>query len=303
MHLIILALLVLTVLVIDYIFHLYHKKKFQKYLPKNILNPLDETIELPTIEESKDINKTIYRTYYDLSFKSSFQKAIDATQKNMPYYEQVYYDDDDIEDFIRIHYSERILKAYLSINSDYGPARADFFRYLIIYKYGGIYLDIKSSIVKDIREEIEKYPNHLFTSKGRDKIIDYPNNFGILPVLRNNYNWSDFSGIKYGEYNNWHIIAPAGHPVLGKMIQQIVSNIELGLKEKDMYNHGEYSVLALTGPLLYTKIIEKYKDNNVMIKESSFDNKLRYRFFDHNNIGSKKHYSQNKNKQVLVWQV
>ena len=301
MYLILTLVVVIIFFILDYLFHLYHKEKFRNKFPKNILPPLNENIELPIINKNNEINKTIYRTYYDLDKISLFQKAIDTTQKNMTSYKQVYYDDNDIENFIAENYSERILRAYRAINPDYGPARADFFRYLVIYKYGGIYLDIKSAILANIEEEIINNSDKLLISKGRDSFLNYPNNFGFIPILNNSFDWSDFSGIKYGEYNNWHIIAPAGHPVLGKVIQQIVSNIEYGLDKMEEYKNGEYSVLALTGPLVYTKIIEKYKKDNVVIYPPRLNNKVTYSLENHKNKGSKKHYSQVENKQILRW--
>lgn len=303
MYLIIALAVVIIFLILDYLFHLYHKEKFRNKFPKNIIPPLDESIELPAMNKNNEINKTIYRTYYDLDKIGLFQKAIDTTQKNMPSYKQVYYDDNDIEKFITDHYSERILRAYQAINPDYGPAKADFFRYLVIYKYGGIYLDIKSVILANIEEEIINNKDKLLISKGRDGFLNYPNNFGFIPMLNNGFDWSDFSGIKYGEYNNWHIIAPAGHSVLGRVIQQIVSNIEYGLDKMEEYENGEYSVLALTGPLVYTKIIEKYKKDDVVIYPPRLNNKVKYRLENHKNKGSKQHYSQVKNKQILRWVV
>ena len=296
-----LFVVIMVIFILDYLFHLYHKEKFRNKFPKNIIPPMDESVELPSINKNNEINKTIYRTYYDLNKINLFQKAIDITQKNMPSYKQVYYDDDDIEKFITDNYSKRILDAYQAINPDYGPARADFFRYLVIYKYGGIYLDIKSVILANIEKEITNNSDKLLVSKGRDSFLNYPNNFGFIPIFNNKFDWSDFSGIKFGEYNNWHIIAPAGHPVLGKIIQQIVSNIEYGLNRMEEYENGEYSVLALTGPLLFTRIIEKYKKEDVIIFPPRLNNKIKYSLENHKNKGNKKHYSLVENKQILRW--
>lgn len=303
LSLILILIILLVLFTIDYLCHLYVKNNMRKSFPVDIVAPLDESVELPSIENNGEINKTIYRTYYDLDKISLFQKAINKTALNMPSYRQVYYDDNDIEKFIKENYSERILKAYLSINPDYGPARADFFRYLIIYKYGGIYLDIKSAVMENMEEEIKNHKDKLLVSKGREGNINYPNDFGLIPCFLNNYDWSDFSGIIYGEYNNWHIIAPAGHSVLGKVIQQIVSNIESGLKNVHNYENGEYSVLVLTGPIMYARVVEKYKDDNVLIYHPSLGGRVRYRLENHRNKGTKKHYSQEKNKQILRWNI
>ena len=48
------------------------------------------------------------------------------------------YTSEDREDFIRSVYGGKILNAYMSIDKRYGAARADFFRYLVVYELGGL---------------------------------------------------------------------------------------------------------------------------------------------------------------------
>ena len=81
-----LFVVIMVIFILDYLFHLYHKEKFRNKFPKNIIPPMDESVELPSINKNNEINKTIYRTYYDLNKINLFQKAIDITQKNMPSY-------------------------------------------------------------------------------------------------------------------------------------------------------------------------------------------------------------------------
>ena len=115
-----------------------------------------------------------------------------------------------------------------------------------------------------------------------------------MPCYLNSYDWSYFSGTKYGEYNNWHFLAPAGNEVLKKTIQQVVSNIDYC----QHYNNGEYSVLALTGPIMFSRIIEQYgNSDNCKIYEPSLNNHVRYKIVNHKT--SKNHYSKIKNKNIL----
>jgi inositol phosphorylceramide mannosyltransferase catalytic subunit len=285
-------------IILEIYFHNQFKEKLILDFPKDILVDIDESITLPEIKKINEIK--IYRTYYDLEIAKKFKNAWDITQKSNPHLEQIIYDDDMIEDFIIKNYSNRIYKAYQNINPKYGPAKADFFRYLIIYKYGGVYLDIKSYIKKNIDEEINE--NKLIVSKGQ--VGYYPFHFGMINQKTNKYNWEFFSGVKnFGEYNNWHIIAPAGNEVLGKVIKQIVSNIEYGIKNRDKYNNGEYSVLALTGPIMYSRVILKYGNkDNVKIYNSNLNNKVKYTInnIKHKNIGYKPHYSKIKEKNILI---
>jgi hypothetical protein len=62
------------------------------------------------------------------------------------------YFDAECEDFIAAHYGADVLDAYRRIDPRYGAARADFFRYLLMYQRGGVYLDLKSSLTRPLDE-------------------------------------------------------------------------------------------------------------------------------------------------------
>ncbi len=282
----------------------HYNKQFKKILeedfPKDILLELDNSVQLPNINKNNKIPKKIYRTFYDLDeAEKNYKKAFEITKSKNPELEQIVYDDVMVENFIKNNYSERIYNAYKSINPKYGPARADFFRYLIIYYYGGIYLDVKSALVKNIDQELKE--NKLLTSKGRHPEFNFfP--FGMTSQFFNKYNWSTFSGTKYGEFNNWHIIAPAGNEILGKTIQHIVTNIEYAKKHKNFYKQGEYSVLALTGPIIYSRVILKYANkDNIKFYENNLNGKVKYSAIsNHKNITKRKHYSKITDKKILI---
>lgn len=282
----------LTVFLIDSYINQGNIDNISKKFPKDILHPLDTKIELPEISSS-DINppKILHRTYIDSQKAQKYQKCLDKSLKTNPYLEHRFYSDQDIEEYIQLYYSERIYNAYKSLNPAYGPARSDFFRYLVLYREGGLYLDIKSCVISDISKLFES-TGKLIVSQGRNSKDIHP--FGMIPSSVNSYDWSLFSGIDCGEYNNWHIISSPGHPVLGKVIQQIVSNIEKG---KDSYKYGEYSVLVLTGPIMFTRVIEKYKKDDVIICPPNLGGKVKYSLVNHK---GGKHYSKLEDKNVII---
>ena len=106
------------------------------------------------------IPKIIHQTYHSLNFSPEIQESVDSLKSLNPEWEYRFYDDAAIEDFIGKNYYPEILGFYKKINPYYGAARADFFRYLLIYKVGGIYLDIKSSaslVLDEVVENKDKY--------------------------------------------------------------------------------------------------------------------------------------------------
>jgi len=63
-------------------------------------------------------------------------------------------------DLIKQHFDQRTLHAYNRLNL--GAAKGDFLRYVAMYVYGGIYLDLDSSINTHLSSFIDPTIAHLF---------------------------------------------------------------------------------------------------------------------------------------------
>ena len=94
--------------------------------------------------QSKIIPKILYRTSpFPLHEASSvIQGALNKILVENPAYVQVYFDDMDCEQFVADYFPE--YKWHYSVLVP-GAYKADFFRLLVIYKWGGIYHDIGHS--------------------------------------------------------------------------------------------------------------------------------------------------------------
>ena len=89
------------------------------------------------------IPKILYQTYK--SYKAIplvTRAAMRLERLRCPDYEYEFYDDERIEDFLKDEYGAETLSAYRRINV--GAAKADFFRYAVLYRRGGVYLDVDS---------------------------------------------------------------------------------------------------------------------------------------------------------------
>lgn len=201
-------------------------------------------ITLPTFEMGNHIPTLIHQTYPDKAgLTAELRENIQKISKMNRKWDYCIYFDSDIEHFILSYYSPQILKVYQSINPDYGAARADFFRYLLMYAKGGVYLDIKSSVTRPFDELIAL--DDRFILSHWEEISS-----GFHPELKSN------SG---SEYQQWHIITVKGHPFLRRVIERVIQNIQ-------QYNIfkigvGKIGVLRLTGPIPYTLAIEELKND------------------------------------------
>ena len=118
------------------------------------------------------------------------------------------------EQFVREHYPARILNAYSRLQI--GAAQADFWRVLVLQKYGGVYMDIDAHLVWPLEKILAPDQEELFLQ------------------------------IKTGEISNYFIASKPNNPYLGEIINQILYNIE---------NEVSQNVYDLTGPGVFNRVL------------------------------------------------
>ena len=67
-----------------------------------------------------------------------------------PEYERRFYDDTDIAAFLAQHFTPEVGAAFRTLKS--GAHKADLFRYCVLYIEGGVYMDIKTQLVRSLQD-------------------------------------------------------------------------------------------------------------------------------------------------------
>ncbi len=252
-----------------------------------LLNASNDKTYVDELEFEHHIPKVIHQTFFTKNLPDELEKNVKHIKLQNPDWLHKLYDDADIEQYIKLNFPE-LLRFYLLINPLYGAARADFFRYLLIYKEGGVYLDIKSGLSKPLNSIIQK--NETFISS---HWTQYDPSFKLgFYVGINNPN---------GEIQQWHIITAPGHPILKNVINAVCSNIEK--YNSLLHGTGKMGVLKLTGPIVYTKIVTSLAEiYPCRIELSHEEAGLIYNALEtydlHHKVFAKKHYSQLKTSIV-----
>jgi hypothetical protein len=198
---------------------------------------------LPEIHEGASIPKIIHQTYPSKKLPADFQENIDRLKAQNPAWEHRLYDDSDIKQFISANYGPQILAYFDRINPRYGAAKADLFRYLLLYKFGGVYLDIKSSFNKPIDHALQSGDRYLL-AQWSNKAGEKRAGWGMPKELRM---------VPGGEFQQWHIVSAPGHPFLKAVIEMVLTNIDH--YKPWLHGTGGNGVLRLTGPVAYTLAI------------------------------------------------
>jgi mannosyltransferase OCH1-like enzyme len=133
------------------------------------------------------------------------------------------YSDEASLEYLKEDYDEEVVSAFNSLKP--GAYKSDLWRYCILYKRGGIYLDIKLQSVKPLVPIIEANPT-IFV---RD--------------------WPGSCTEELGIYNAF-MVSPPNNPIFKYCIDDIVKSCKLKL-----YKNG---VLDITGPCLLGQMIKEH---------------------------------------------
>ncbi|WP_299284675.1 glycosyltransferase [uncultured Mucilaginibacter sp.] len=204
---------------------------------------VDNSKNLLQIDEGRVIPRIIHQTFMSKNLPAELQENVERIKRLNPGWTHILYDDNDIQTFIRKNYGVKMLSYFGRINPRYGAARADLFRYLVMYKCGGVYLDIKSTCTKPLDEVLQPDDKYIL-AQWRNKPGENYAGYGLS---------KEVAFIEGGEYQQWHIVAAPGHPFLKAVIETVIRNIDN--YRPWLHGTGGIGVLRLTGPLVYTLAI------------------------------------------------
>lgn len=216
-----------------------------------------------------NIPRVIYQTYPTPEVPSSIQANIDRIQALNPGWQHQLLTDEDVLSFISSEFGPVMRDYYLRIDPAYGAARMDLFRYLLIYARGGVYLDVKSTLTRPLDDVLLAGDRYLL-SRWQGCGEDRHESWGMHEEL---------ASIGKAEFQQWHVIAAAGHPFLRAVIERVLYNIDHYVPS--VHGVGKDGVLRLTGPIAYTQAIMrliKYQPHRLV--RSFTDLGLRYSIYE-----------------------
>lgn len=166
----------------------------------------------------KMIEKNVFQTWHTRDLPVKIQKRIDIWRKLNPDYKYHLFLDAEIDAFVHDHFPGAISEAYDRLNII--VAKTDFWRYLVLYKYGGVYLDIDSCINRPLNTLIRETDEAIITAEKNPSM-----------------------------FVQWCLIFKSGHPILKRAIDLTVENI--------MENRYPDDIIRMTGPGVFSDAIQQ----------------------------------------------
>lgn len=197
----------------------------------------------------------ICQTSKNRSISKNMLNAINSWRKQHKGYKYYFYDNIECEKFIIDNYTDKHLEVFKGFIP--GAFKADFFRYLYLYRYGGIYCDNKSICIKSLNKLLKDQEIDFITA------IDKPVSKSFL-------------------YNAFICCRPK-HPVIKICIDICMKNYEL--------KYSTSNILNITGPGVLGHALNRYlgRKRTDKFKEGIYyypntDNSNKYLLMSHESI-------------------
>jgi hypothetical protein len=184
----------------------------------------------------------IYQSWVTNTMPPKMRENMNALLKTNPEFDHYLYSHERCLQFIKDNYPQKVVDAYKSLKP--GAYKSDLWRYCILYKLGGVYLDVKFYTAVPIVNLLEKHPEIY----SRDTVAEYTDEAELK------CKW------KPAVYNGF-LVTPPNNKIFKDCINEIVKNCQ----KRDYTN----SILHITGPCLLGRLVKKYKGES-FIDEHNF---------------------------------
>lgn len=232
------------------------------------------------------IPKNIFQSWHTLDLHPLIQGRINIMKNLNPDYTHKIYTDAEIDEFVNTEYKGEIADCYNKLNVI--VAKVDFWRYLILYKYGGVYLDMDSYIAVPLNRIINDEDEAIITAENNPNL-----------------------------FVQWALFFNKKHPILKQLIELIVFNINTNKHPNNiskttgpyaystaikMYHYSLFNVVINTKSITKdTDLTYNYNDTSYRIYSIDYNNKLIFKFPDWRLLYiNKKHWKEEiKTKELL----
>jgi mannosyltransferase OCH1-like enzyme len=171
------------------------------------------------------IPKIIHQTWKTSEIPENWKFGVDECKRIHNDYEYKLWTDEMMEEFVKKEYPDfyQIYKSY-----KYHIQRCDAFRYLVLYKYGGIYIDMD-----------------IVCKKKLDNLLKYDIIFAKSSNIKSSYT----NSLMISSKNN-------------KFIKYCIDNLPKYRNNK-IFLGKHFHIMNSTGPSFYSKMINDYKLENI----------------------------------------
>lgn len=220
---------------------------------RTALNKLRIYAELPMLElhdrkatqqfTNQLIAPVVYQTWEDRFVGKTHFKEIELFRALNPDLDFKLFDRHQRESYMREYWGEHPIYPIFT-ESQFGPMKADIFRYCLLFERGGFYFDISKGC---------NVPLESFLKPGSSALISFESHDCVIPP-----NLILDARLQYSEklVLQWGMGFAKGHLILQRMIENIC--LHYPLFKGRTFQNPKNAILRFTGPGMFTKTVREY---------------------------------------------
>jgi mannosyltransferase OCH1-like enzyme len=187
------------------------------------------------------ISNVVFQTWVEPRLGRTHAAYLRAFRELNPDWSFRFYRDAEMDGYLRAHYGDEPIYEIFR-NARFGPMRADIWRYCVLHREGGVYVDINKRVDVPLSSFIG--PGDAAYLALEPAVLSPPPEYDPDdPPLRN-----------HGRaIANWFMACSAGHPFLRRTIDNIVRAYPQ--YRNRVVEHVQSAVINFTGPVMLTRSI------------------------------------------------
>lgn len=262
------------------------------YTPASVIAP-----------QTKLIPRNFFQTYKTSMFDQQHAEWMRVYRSKHPEFNFIFHGDLEMEAFMRQEWGHHPIYPIYK-GAQFGPSKADIWRYCILYIHGGIYLDIDSALLfnmngipSDVEEMVSYEANEL-------KNFSWNEDWPCTHFFKQHRFQEDRLFNPQHIALQWFLAFKAGHPLLKKVIDLIVANA--GYYANREFENVLHAVVSFTGPVIYTQALWEHVQAGNEVAQFGHDVNGLAVFKNIPNheesvyLNEPNHYETQKSKKVLV---
>jgi mannosyltransferase OCH1-like enzyme len=227
-------IIILSIIILSFLFYFIDRLGIRRYKVMDRFS-------------NNEIPKIIIQTWKDNMIPDKYKAEIDTIKKLNPTYEYYFFTDDDIEVFFKENY-EDYYKTYEKLPIKI--QKIDFFRYVAVYHYGGIYLDLDMTGLLPF-DDILKY----------DAVFPVDQNISESKCKLDRFKSFCDKDMKFllGQYA---FAAKPKHPFIKLLVDSIHNNIDKYIEDYKINGKELIYTYTTTGPDFVSNIYYEYPNKD-----------------------------------------
>jgi mannosyltransferase OCH1-like enzyme len=216
----------------------------------------------------RKIQNNVFRTFKSNIVDKNTYDRFALLQKNNPEFNFYFFDDRDMDAYMAVNWSGReIFNVYSNLN--FGAARADIWRYCILYDRGGIYLDFDSNLnfrLDDIpvdADEIIAFESNLLNTIVSPRYTPASDFFRNADLVARRLDYPQNVALQ------WLLVTRKGHPILERTISNIENSANFFRGRRVM--SVRRAVCNFTGPVAFTRSVWEYVAAGNSVRQCGID--------------------------------